>query len=164
MLAARLAAGNEASIRNMIAASAEAYAFPTKLDRDPARRRTRTPDAGRADRQALSEGWSLAAFGKALAEHATDGRVRSDAHAPRRLDHSDQQMNSRASRLDRRVLRLRGRRQAPTGRNSQISENRGVRVFLLADLSGVVTGSMIDWDQTCSAATTKVTRTPLLSY
>jgi hypothetical protein len=93
VLAARLAAGaNEASIRNVIAASAEAYAFPTNLDRDPS--------------------------------------------AP----------------------------PGPMGRIGQVSENRGVRVFLRADRSGVVTGSVIEWDQTCSATTTRVTRTLLLSY
>jgi ectoine hydroxylase-related dioxygenase (phytanoyl-CoA dioxygenase family) len=71
VLAARLAAGaSEASINNVIAASAEGYAFPTNLDRDP-------PVDGLAPQtqaelvwQALSEGWSLAAFGKALGEHA----------------------------------------------------------------------------------------------
>jgi ectoine hydroxylase-related dioxygenase (phytanoyl-CoA dioxygenase family) len=71
VLAARLAAGgSEGSIRNVIAASAEGYAFPTNLDRDQ-------PVDGLAPQtqaelvwQALSEGWSLAAFGKALAEHA----------------------------------------------------------------------------------------------
>ena len=71
VLAARLGAGaSEASIRNVIAASAEGYAFPTNLDRDQ-------PVDGLAPQtqaeliwQALSEGWSLAAFGKVLAEQA----------------------------------------------------------------------------------------------
>ena len=71
VLAARLAAGgSEASIRNVIAASAETYAFPTNLDRDQ-------PVDGLAPQtqaelvwQALNEGWSQAAFGKAVAEHA----------------------------------------------------------------------------------------------
>jgi ectoine hydroxylase-related dioxygenase (phytanoyl-CoA dioxygenase family) len=71
VLAARMGAGaSEASIRNVIAASAEGYAFPTNLDRDP-------PVDGLAPQtqaelvwQALREGWSLAVFGKALGEHA----------------------------------------------------------------------------------------------
>src|SRR5688500_3182690 len=71
VLTARLAAGaSEASIRNVIAASAEGYAFPTNLDRDQ-------PVDGLAPQtqaelvwQALSEGWSLAALGKVLGEHA----------------------------------------------------------------------------------------------
>jgi ectoine hydroxylase-related dioxygenase (phytanoyl-CoA dioxygenase family) len=71
VLSARLTAGaSEASIRNVIAASAEGYAFPTNLDRDP-------PVDGLAPQtqaelvwQALSEGWSQAAFHQTLAEHA----------------------------------------------------------------------------------------------
>jgi ectoine hydroxylase-related dioxygenase (phytanoyl-CoA dioxygenase family) len=71
VLSARLTAGaSEASIRNVIAASAEGYAFPTNLDRDP-------PVDGLAPQtqaelvwQALSEGWSQAAFDQTLAEHA----------------------------------------------------------------------------------------------
>ena len=72
VLAARLAAGaSEASIRNVIAASAEGYAFPTNLDRDQ-------PVDGLAPQtqaelvwQALREGWSVVTFGKVLREHAT---------------------------------------------------------------------------------------------
>jgi ectoine hydroxylase-related dioxygenase (phytanoyl-CoA dioxygenase family) len=71
VLVARLAAGaSETSIRNVIAAAAEGYAFPTNLDRDK-------PIGGLAPQtqaeliwQALSEEWSVARFGKALAEHA----------------------------------------------------------------------------------------------
>jgi ectoine hydroxylase-related dioxygenase (phytanoyl-CoA dioxygenase family) len=70
-LSARLAAGaSEASIRNVIAASAEGYAFPTNLDRDP-------PIGGLAPQtpaellwQALSEGWPQAAFDRELTEYA----------------------------------------------------------------------------------------------
>ena len=71
VLSARLAAGaSEASIRNVIAASAEGYAFPTNLDRDP-------PIGGLAPQtpaqllwQALNEGWPQAAFDRELTEYA----------------------------------------------------------------------------------------------
>jgi ectoine hydroxylase-related dioxygenase (phytanoyl-CoA dioxygenase family) len=50
VLAARLGAGaSEASIRNVIAASAEGYAFPSNLDRDQPVRRTGSADTGRID-------------------------------------------------------------------------------------------------------------------
>jgi ectoine hydroxylase-related dioxygenase (phytanoyl-CoA dioxygenase family) len=70
VLSARLAAGaNEAPIRNVIAASAEGYAFPTNLDRDP-------PIGGLAPQtpaqlfwQALSEGWPQADFDRELSEY-----------------------------------------------------------------------------------------------
>jgi ectoine hydroxylase-related dioxygenase (phytanoyl-CoA dioxygenase family) len=71
VLSARLAAGaSEASIRNVIAASAEGYAFPTNLDRDP-------PVGGLAPQtpaqllwQALIERWPQAAFDRELTEYA----------------------------------------------------------------------------------------------
>ena len=71
VLSARLAAGaSEASIRNVIAASAEGYAFPTNLDRDP-------PIGGLAPQtpaellwKALREGWSQSAFDLELTEYA----------------------------------------------------------------------------------------------
>jgi ectoine hydroxylase-related dioxygenase (phytanoyl-CoA dioxygenase family) len=71
VLATRLAAGmSDTAVRNVIAASAEGYAFPTNLDRDQ-------PVDGLAPQtqaelvwQALSEGWNPAAFDRALLEHA----------------------------------------------------------------------------------------------
>jgi ectoine hydroxylase-related dioxygenase (phytanoyl-CoA dioxygenase family) len=58
------------AIANVIAASAEGYAFPTNLDRDP-------PIGGLAPQtqaqlmgQALAEGWQPDAFAKAVDEHA----------------------------------------------------------------------------------------------
>ena len=58
------------AIGNVIAASAEGYAFPTNLDRDP-------PIGGLAPQtqaglmgQALAEGWEAAKFAAAVDEHA----------------------------------------------------------------------------------------------
>ena len=58
------------AIANVIAASAEGYAFPTNLDRDP-------PIGGLAPQtqaqlmgQALAEGWEAAKFATAVDEHA----------------------------------------------------------------------------------------------
>lgn len=67
VLTARKAAGaDERSLRNVVAASAEGYAFPTDLDRDQ-------PIGGLAPQtqaelvwQALSEGWTAEALADAL--------------------------------------------------------------------------------------------------
>ena len=70
VLARRKATGaSERGLRNVVAASAEGYAFPTNLDRDQ-------PVGGLAPRtqaelvwQALEEGWGTATFGAALRAH-----------------------------------------------------------------------------------------------
>ena len=74
VLARRKAAGaDERELRNVVAASAEGYAFPTNLDRDQ-------PVGGLAPQtqaelvwQALDEGWDAAAFAAGLRAH-TDRR------------------------------------------------------------------------------------------
>ena len=74
VLARRKAAGaDERKLRNVVAASAEGYAFPTNLDRDQ-------PVGGLAPQtqaelvwQALGEGWDAAAFAAGLRAH-TDRR------------------------------------------------------------------------------------------
>ena len=74
VLARRKAAGaDERELRNVVAASAEGYAFPTNLDRDQ-------PVGGLAPQtqaelvwQALGEGWDAAAFAAGLRAH-TDRR------------------------------------------------------------------------------------------
>jgi len=70
VLAGRKASGaGERELRNVVAAAAEGYAFPTNLDRDQ-------PVGGLAPRtqaelvwQALEEGWSTATYGAALRAH-----------------------------------------------------------------------------------------------
>jgi len=74
VLARRKAAGaDERELRNVVAASAEGYAFPTNLDRDQ-------PVGGLAPQtqaelvwRALGEGWDAAAFAAGLRAH-TDRR------------------------------------------------------------------------------------------
>ena len=70
VLARRKAAGaGERELRNIVAASAEGYAFPTNLDRDQ-------PVGGLAPQtqaellwQALRDGWEFGAFAGALRAH-----------------------------------------------------------------------------------------------
>ena len=56
---------------NVIAASAEGYAFPTNLDRDPPLGGLAPLSQAGLVAKALVEGWSAEAFDKALDEHAT---------------------------------------------------------------------------------------------
>lgn len=72
VLSARVAAGSisAADAERVIDACAEAYAFPTNLDRDqPVGRLTPTTQAELV-RQALAEGWPTATLADALAAHA----------------------------------------------------------------------------------------------
>ena len=59
-----------ASERNVIAASAEGYAFPTNLDRDPPIGGLAPQSQAQLMAKALAEGWTPEAFGKAVDEHA----------------------------------------------------------------------------------------------
>ncbi|HEU4347971.1 MAG TPA: phytanoyl-CoA dioxygenase family protein [Actinoplanes sp.] len=80
VLARRKAAGAaERDLRNVVAAAAEGYAFPTNLDRDQ-------PIGGLAPRtqaellwQAVEEGWDAATFGKELDAHTDRRTTRSTA-------------------------------------------------------------------------------------
>ena len=55
---------------NAIAASAEGYAFPTNLDRDPPLGGLAPQSQAQLMAKALAEGWTAEAFGKAVDEHA----------------------------------------------------------------------------------------------
>jgi ectoine hydroxylase-related dioxygenase (phytanoyl-CoA dioxygenase family) len=70
VLAARRSAGaSEEWIRNVIAASAEGYAFPTNLDRDPPIDGLAPPTPAQLLWRALSEGWTQAAFDRELNDY-----------------------------------------------------------------------------------------------
>ena len=56
--------------RNVIAASAEGYAFPTNLDRDPPIGGLAPQTQAQLMRQALAEGWEAARFVAAIDEQA----------------------------------------------------------------------------------------------
>jgi ectoine hydroxylase-related dioxygenase (phytanoyl-CoA dioxygenase family) len=56
---------------NAIAASAEGYAFPTNLDRDPPIGGLAPESQAQLMKKALAEGWTAEAFAKAVDEHAT---------------------------------------------------------------------------------------------
>jgi ectoine hydroxylase-related dioxygenase (phytanoyl-CoA dioxygenase family) len=61
----------ERALRNVIAASAEAYAFPTNLDRDPPVEGLAPPSQADVVWQALQEGWDSDRFRSELLAHAT---------------------------------------------------------------------------------------------
>jgi hypothetical protein len=70
LLAQASAGADERTLRNVVAASAEGYAFPTNLDRDQ-------PIGGLAPEtqaelvwRALQEGWPAETFDRELSEHA----------------------------------------------------------------------------------------------
>ena len=67
----RAAKLGERARANVIAASAEGYAFPTNLDRDPPLGGLAPMTQAALVAKALSEGWSAEAFDKAIDEHAT---------------------------------------------------------------------------------------------
>ena len=70
-LAASRAAGvSERALHNVVAASAEAYAFPTNLDRDPPIEGLAPPSQADVVRQALQEGWESDRFRTELLAHA----------------------------------------------------------------------------------------------
>ena len=74
VLARRKAAGaDERELRNVVAASAEGYAFPTNLDRDQPVGGLAPQTQAELVRQALGEGWDAAAFAAGLCAH-TDRR------------------------------------------------------------------------------------------
>jgi ectoine hydroxylase-related dioxygenase (phytanoyl-CoA dioxygenase family) len=74
VLARRKAAGaDERELRNVVAASAEGYAFPTNLDRDQPVGGLAPQTQAELVRQALGEGWDAAAFAAGLRAH-TDRR------------------------------------------------------------------------------------------
>ena len=58
------------AVANVIAASAEGYAFPTNLDRDPPLGGLAPPSQAALMKRALAEGWEDAAFVQAVDEHA----------------------------------------------------------------------------------------------
>jgi ectoine hydroxylase-related dioxygenase (phytanoyl-CoA dioxygenase family) len=71
VLAAWRAAGaSERALRNVVAASAEAYAFPTNLDRDQPVDGLAPPSQADVMWQALTEGWDGDRFRTALLAHA----------------------------------------------------------------------------------------------
>jgi hypothetical protein len=55
---------------NVVAASAEGYAFPTNLDRDPPLGGLAPPSQAALMQRALAEGWDDAVFARAVDEHA----------------------------------------------------------------------------------------------
>jgi ectoine hydroxylase-related dioxygenase (phytanoyl-CoA dioxygenase family) len=55
---------------NVIAASAEGYAFPTNLDRDPPIGGLAPQSQAQLMAKALAEGWSPEAFANAIDEHS----------------------------------------------------------------------------------------------
>src|SRR5271156_3323812 len=57
-------------IANVIAASAEGYAFPTNLDRDPPIGGLAPQTQAQLMAKALAEGWEAAKFSKAVDAHA----------------------------------------------------------------------------------------------
>lgn len=61
-------------VDNVVAASAEGYAFPTNLDRDQPVDGLAPPTQADLVRRALSEGWDLPALVAALADHAARRR------------------------------------------------------------------------------------------
>jgi ectoine hydroxylase-related dioxygenase (phytanoyl-CoA dioxygenase family) len=64
-------AGN---VQNVIAASAEGYAFPTNLDRDQPIDGLAPQTQAELVAQALAEGWAVERFEAAIAQKLTDGR------------------------------------------------------------------------------------------
>lgn len=58
------------ALANVIAASAEGYAFPTNLDRDPPLGGLAPPSQAALMKRALAEGWDDAVFAQAVDEHA----------------------------------------------------------------------------------------------
>ena len=67
VLAGRLRAGSpEWALRNVVAASAEGYAFPTNLDRDQPIGGLAPQTQAELVRQALTEGWAMERFAEAL--------------------------------------------------------------------------------------------------
>jgi ectoine hydroxylase-related dioxygenase (phytanoyl-CoA dioxygenase family) len=66
---------SERSIRNVVAAAAEGYAFPTNLDRDQPVDGLAPPTAADVLEQAVSEGWSVETLNRTLTAHADRRRT-----------------------------------------------------------------------------------------
>ena len=62
---------DEAALRNVVAATAEGYAFPTNLDLDPPVDGTAPPTQADLLLQAVREGWDADTLGKELDANAT---------------------------------------------------------------------------------------------
>jgi ectoine hydroxylase-related dioxygenase (phytanoyl-CoA dioxygenase family) len=78
LVALHTAGAQERALRNVVAASAEAYAFPTNLDRDPPVEGLAPPSQADVVWQALHEGWDGDRFRSELLAHAA--RRASDEH------------------------------------------------------------------------------------
>jgi hypothetical protein len=70
LLEKKTAGASERYLDNVIAASAEGYAFPTNLDRDQPIDGMAPQTQADLVRQAFTEGWTQEAFGSALDAHA----------------------------------------------------------------------------------------------
>jgi hypothetical protein len=70
LAALHTAGAPERALRNVVAASAEAYAFPTNLDRDPPVKGLAPPSQADVVWQALHEGWDGDRFRSELLAHA----------------------------------------------------------------------------------------------
>jgi ectoine hydroxylase-related dioxygenase (phytanoyl-CoA dioxygenase family) len=70
LVAWRAAGGSDRALRNVVAATAEAYAFPTNLDRDPPVEGLAPPSQADVVWQALDEGWGIDRFRTELLAHA----------------------------------------------------------------------------------------------
>jgi ectoine hydroxylase-related dioxygenase (phytanoyl-CoA dioxygenase family) len=76
VLARRKASGaSERELRNVVAASAEGYAFPTDLDRDQPVGGLAPQTQAELVRQALDEGWDAATFAAGLCSHTERRRM-----------------------------------------------------------------------------------------
>lgn len=73
-LQARWVAGEQRGVANVIAASAEGYAFPTNLDRDQPVDGLAPPTQADLLRAAVAEGWTRAVLERQLAERAERAR------------------------------------------------------------------------------------------
>ncbi len=78
LVALRTAGASERALRNVIAASAEAYAFPTNLDLDPPIDGLSPPSQADVVATALQEGWNADRFRSELLNHAA--RRTGDGH------------------------------------------------------------------------------------
>jgi hypothetical protein len=70
LLALREGGASERALGNVIAASAEAYAFPTRLDLDPPLKGLAPPSQADVVATAVQEGWTAERFESELLSHA----------------------------------------------------------------------------------------------
>jgi ectoine hydroxylase-related dioxygenase (phytanoyl-CoA dioxygenase family) len=71
----RTSGADEAGLANVVAASAEGYAFPTNLDRDQPVGGLAPETQGQLVRRALDAGWDADAFAAALEAHGDRRRA-----------------------------------------------------------------------------------------